>query len=640
MEDTCKSRCCHACGHEHSHEEGSQKSALIILGGAAVMFALALILPVPLTPKVILFLASYLVAGREVLLTAWKNILKGEVFDENFLMAIASIGAFMLGEYPEGVAVMLFYQLGEIFQGLAVDRSRKSIKALMDIRPDRANVMIEGKVEERAAEEIQPGDVILILAGERVPLDGVVLEGASQLDTSALTGESMPHEIAPGNDVLAGCVNLSGTLTVRVTKPFMESTAAKILELVEHASANKAPAEQFITKFAHYYTPAVVGIAVLIAVLPPLFAMGGWSEYIHRALIFLVISCPCALVLSVPMGYFAGIGCASKSGILVKGGNYLEALSQPKIVVFDKTGTLTHGALQVSEIIPAAMDQSAVLMYAAYAETNSNHPIAQSIRSSYPYELDRGRIGETKELAGNGLSAVVDGKQILAGNRRLMESAGIFIPEALHKDTPVYIAVDGVHAGTILIGDSLKEDAADILKQLRDLGIGKTVMLTGDLKSTGEKIGREVGIDEVRAELLPADKVTWVESLQQEARKTRGKLLYIGDGINDAPVLTRADIGIAMGGLGADAAIEAADVVIMDDKLDRIPLAIRIARKTRSVVIQNIILVLLVKVVFLILGSLGLATMWEAVFADVGVSLLAVLSSLRALRAPKELKAA
>lgn len=616
------------CGHDHS-SGGVEKSAVISLMTAAVFFVAALLFPQAGIVKSALFLVAYAAAGWEVLFGAVRNILRGKVFDEQFLMALASLGAIALGDLAEGVAVMLFYQVGELFQNLAVGRSRKSIKTLMDIRPDRANRLVNGEAIECAAQDVVPGDLILVKAGERIPLDGMVAEGESQLDTSALTGESMPRSVSDGQEVLAGCVNLSGTLKIKVTKAFGESTAAKILALVENAGANKAPAEQFITKFARYYTPAVVIVAALIAVVPPLFGLGAWGDFIHRALVFLVISCPCALVISVPMGFFAGIGCASKNGILVKGGNYLEALGQADIMVFDKTGTLTQGKFKVTETRPGALTAEDLLYYAAHAEAFSNHPIAQSLRAAYGKPVKESRVADSTELSGNGIRATVDGKTVLAGNLRLME--GLSVPTQDIDGTVIYVAVNGIYGGLILIGDAPKPEAKRALLDLKALGVRRTVMLTGDHRSAGETVGREVGVDEVHAELLPDGKVEQLETLLL-AKRPKGKLLFIGDGMNDAPVLARADVGIAMGGLGTDAAIEAADVVIMDDDLRRLPQSIQIARHTHRIVVQNIVFALAVKLIFLTLGGLGMATMWEAVFADVGVSLLAVLNSMRALR--------
>lgn len=627
---------CDACCRDERMPKGEmgEKGQVLSIAVSVLFFLAALLLPIPDVYSVPLYLIAYLAAGREVLLRAGSNLLHGKLLDEHFLMSIASAGAFVIGEYPEGVAVMLLYQVGEFLQSLAVDRSRRSISELMDIRPDRA-VRVDGdSLKECAAAEIIPGDLILVRPGERIALDGVVEDGKSQLDTSALTGESFPRETGPQSEVLAGFINLSGTLDVRVTKPYGESTASKILELVEKAASNKAKAEQFITKFSRYYTPAVVGIAVLIALLPPLLAGGAWSGYLHRALVFLVISCPCALVLSVPMGYFAGVGAASKNGILVKGGNYLEALCRAETVVFDKTGTLTDGKLQVVSILPAALDSESVFEYAAYAEAQSSHPIARSIVNHYIGEIEKRRIGAAEELPGKGIRAVVDGKTVLAGNRGLLEAAGIPVPDPAGENIPVYLAVDGVFAGTVLMGNIMKKEAPQVMRELNELGVRKTVMLTGDSREEGERVGREAGVDEVHAQLLPDEKVAWVETIGIENGR-RGVLLFIGDGINDAPALARADVGIALGGLGSDAAIEAADVVIMDDRLERIPQAIRIARRTRAIVVQNVLLILLVKLLFLTLGGFGLATMWEAVFADVGVSVLAVFNSLRALRAPK-----
>ncbi len=622
---TCESGSC-GCAHEHGSGEEDKKQ-LVWLLGAAVLFAAAFFIPSGIY-KTILFLLAYLAAGWEVLFKALKNIFRGEVFDEAFLMSVASIGALLLGEYPEGVAVMLFYQVGEFFQSLAVGHSRKSISQLMDIRPDSASRIEDGEIVTRDAKEILPGDLILVKPGERIPLDGVVVEGASQIDTSALTGESMPREVAVDSSVLSGCVNQSGTLKVKVTKPFGESTASKILELVENAGANKAKAELFITRFARWYTPAVVLIAAAVAILPPLVLGGGWSEYIRRALVFLVISCPCALVISVPMGFFAGLGCASKNGILIKGSNYLEALRNPEIFVFDKTGTLTEGKFQVTQVIPGSLDRDTLLEYAAHAEVYSTHPIAQSLRAALGAPLSPCRVGGVREQAGGGVEAQVDGKTVLAGNRRLMEGAGIAVPTEEPEYTTVYVAVDGLYGGAVLIGDMPKPEAKEALGELRKLGVRRTVMLTGDKRAAGERAGREVGVDEVHAELLPQDKVKNMEVLMKN--KT-GVLVFVGDGMNDAPVLARADIGIAMGALGTDAAIEAADVVIMDDNLKRLPTAVGIARRTHTIVLQNIVFALSVKALILTLGALGYASMWAAVFADVGVSLLAVLNSMRAL---------
>ncbi len=530
---------------------------------------------------------------------------------------------------------MLFYNIGELFQAYAVGRSRGSITTLMDIRPDTANLLQDGKTTQVPAKNIAVGDLILVKAGERIPLDGVVMDGTSQLDTAALTGEAIPREINAGDQALAGCVNLTGVLQIKVSKPFGESTASKILELTENAGANKAKTEKFITKFARYYTPAVVLVAAAIAVFPPLFGLGAWADYIHRALTFLVISCPCALVISVPMGFFAGIGCASRNGILVKGGNYLEALCNAETIAFDKTGTLTQGTFQVIERRPNSCEADQLLEWAALAEAYSHHPIAQSLRAAYGREIDQARVREVSEVAGNGVKAVVDGREVLVGNARLMRSEEIEVPDDSFSGTAVYVAVEGSYMGLLVIGDTAKPEAMAALKELKRLGVQKTVMLTGDHTSAAQDIGREVGVDLVQAELLPGDKVSALEDLLRN-KSQKGSLLFIGDGMNDAPVLARADVGIAMGGMGTDAAIEAADVVIMDDDLNRLPTAIRIARKTRRIVVQNVVFALCVKGIFLTLGSVGYASMWAAVFADVGVSLLAVLNSMRALHLKKE----
>ena len=563
-----------------------------------------------------------------------RNIAHGQVFDENFLTAIATIGAFFTGEYPEGVAVMLFYQVGELFQSYAVGRSRKSIASLMDIRPDYANIEQEGKLIQVDPSEVTVGDVIVIKAGEKVPLDGVVLEGNSSLDTAALTGESLPREIEPGDDVISGCINQSGLLRVRVTKVFGESTVAKILNLVENSSSKKAKAENFITKFARYYTPCVVIGALLLAVLPPLFFGGEWSDWVHRALIFLVISCPCALVISVPLSFFGGIGGASKCGVLVKGGNYMEVLAKTDIVVFDKTGTLTKGVFNVTAIHPDTVSEAQLLELAALAESYSDHPISRSLKDAYNQEIDTARVGEVEEVAGRGVRAKVDGKLVCVGNDKLMDERGVAWHPCHHIGTTVHVEVDGLYAGHIVISDEIKADAPDAIRALKEQGVQKTVMLTGDAKAVGESVAAQLGIDKVYTQLLPADKVARVEELlSQKAPKSR--LAFVGDGINDAPVLSRADIGIAMGAMGSDAAIEAADIVLMDDKPSKIAAAIEIAKKTLRIVRQNIIFALAVKALVLILGAFGMANMWEAVFADVGVSVIAILNAMRALRVEK-----
>lgn len=622
------------CGHDHDHGETAERGEVVRLGIALVLFFAGLLLPVRESIQLLLYAAAYLISGWEVLLQAGKNIVRGHVFDEAFLMSVASIGACLIGDVGEGAAVMLFYNIGELFQSYAVGRSRGSITALMDIRPDTANLLKDGQSQEVPAADVSVGDLILVRPGERIPLDGIVVEGTSELDTAALTGESLPRAAGVGQEVLAGCVNLSGILQVRVTKPFGESTASKILELTEHAGANKAKAEQFITKFARYYTPAVVVSAAVIAVFPPLLGLGAWSDFIHRALTFLVISCPCALVISVPMGFFAGIGCASRNGILVKGGNYLEALCDVRTAVFDKTGTLTRGKFEVLEVHPSGVTEEELLELAALAESYSTHPIARSLREACTTELDRSRVGDVIEVAGNGVQAIIDGLPVLAGNARLLENHNIAVPERQVSGTCIYLARETTCVGYILIGDAPKPEAKGALQTMKNLGVTDIVMLTGDHRAAAEKVGRELGVDEVRAELLPADKVSEVEK-RLNINSGKGKLLFVGDGMNDAPVLARADIGVAMGGMGTDAAIEAADVVIMDDDLNRLPTAIRIARHTRSIVIQNVTFALSVKVIVMLLGAFGRASMWAAVFADVGVSFLAVLNSLRALRIRK-----
>ena len=579
------------------------------------------------------FLIPYLVIGWDVLWRAVRNIAHGQVFDENFLMAIATVGAFFIGEYAEAVFVMLFYQVGELFQSYAVGKSRQSIAELMEIRPDYANVERESQVEQVDPDEVEVGETILIKAGERVPLDGVVLEGRSDLDTAALTGESLPREVQSGDDVISGCVNLTGLLKVRVTKAFEESTVSKILDLVENAGSKKARAENFITKFARYYTPAVVIAAVALAVLPPLIGAMTWSESLHRALIFLVISCPCALVISVPLSFFGGIGGASKAGVLVKGGAYLEVLSRTQIVVFDKTGTLTKGVFNVTAIHPEQCGEDRLLELAALAESWSEHPIARSLREAYGKDIDAGRVADVEERSGRGVRAVVDGTEIFVGNDKLMDDIGVSWHPCHRVGTTVHVASEGEYLGHIVISDEVKEDAAKAVSDLKALGVARTVMLTGDAQAVGESVGKQLGLDEVHAQLLPADKVERVEELL--AKKTgKGCLAFVGDGINDAPVLSRADVGIAMGGLGSDAAIEAADVVLMDDKPSKIAVAIRIAQKTLVIVRQNIAFALGVKALVLVLGALGQANMWEAVFADVGVSVIAILNAMRAMKGP------
>ena len=608
-----------------------QKKTLVRIILSAVLLVAAALIPVDGIVKLVLFLIPYAVIGWDVLWKAIRNIAHGQVFDENFLMAIATVGAFALGEYPEGVAVMLFYQVGELFQSYAVGRSRQSIAALMDIRPDYANIEQDGKLVQVDPEDVAVGDTIVIKAGEKIPLDGVVLEGSSAVDTAALTGESLPRDVDPGDDVVSGCINQSGLLKVRVTKVFGESTVAKILDLVENSSSKKARAENFITRFARYYTPVVVIGAVLLAVLPPLLFGGDWSDWLQRALIFLVISCPCALVISVPLSFFGGIGGASKQGILVKGSNYLEALAKTETVVFDKTGTLTKGTFRVTAVHPDRISEGELLELAALAESYSEHPISRSLREAYQKPVDASRVTDVEEISGHGVRAKVDGHDVYAGNGKWMDRIGASWRNCHRTGTVVHVAVDGEYAGHIVISDAVKPDAAAAIEALKREGVKKTVMLTGDVKAVGEAVAREIGIDEVHAELLPGDKVDQVERLLKNT-SGKGKLAFVGDGINDAPVLSRADIGIAMGGLGSDAAIEAADIVLMDDKPSKLAVAVRISRKTLRIVRQNIVFALGIKLLFLALGAFGMANMWEAVFADVGVSVLAILNASRALR--------
>ncbi|WP_411682243.1 heavy metal translocating P-type ATPase [Clostridium thailandense] len=616
----------------HEHEE-SNKKELIKLSVGAALFGIATIAKLPNTIELILYLISYILVGGEVVLRALKNISKGQVFDENFLMSIATIGAFAIKQYPEGVAVMLFYQLGEIFQGIAVNRSRKSITALMDIRPDFANLKIGDDIKKVSPEEISVGSIIVVKPGEKVPLDGKVVEGNSMIDTSALTGESVPREVKLGDSILSGVINKNGLLTIEVEKEFSDSTIAKILDLVENASSKKAPTENFITKFARYYTPAVVFSALALAILPPLFIDGAtFSQWIYRALAFLVVSCPCALVVSIPLGFFGGIGGASKNGILVKGGNYLEALNSVEVVVFDKTGTLTKGVFKVTEVKPQNnISKDELIAYAAHAESYSNHPIAASILNAYDKELVKASLENYEEISGHGVKVVVKGKEVLAGNYKLMSKEKISYEQVETIGTVVHIAIDKKYAGYIVISDEIKDDSAKAIKSLKAIGVKKTVMLTGDNKTVGAKVANQLGLDEVHAELLPDQKVKKLELLDKE-KSSKGKLIFVGDGINDAPVLARADIGIAMGGVGSDAAIEAADVVIMTDEPSKIASAIKIAKKTRSIVMQNIFFALGIKLILLVLVALGLGTMWEAVFGDVGVTLLAVLNSMRAMK--------
>lgn len=615
-----------------------QKRILARIIVSALLLAAVYFLPAEGPLRLALFLLPYGLIGWDVLWRAVRNIARGQVFDENFLMALATVGAFCIGEYPEAVFVMLFYQVGELFQSYAVGRSRQSIAALMDIRPDYANVEREGRLLQVDPEEVAVGDYIVVKPGEKIPLDGVVTEGSSAVNTAALTGESLPRDVSPGDAVVSGCINQSGLLRIKTTKLFGESTVAKILDLVENSSSKKARAENFITKFARYYTPAVVIAALLLALLPPLILGGGWpvwSAWLNRALIFLVISCPCALVISIPLGFFGGIGGASKAGILVKGSNYLEALARTEILVFDKTGTLTKGTFQVTAVHPEEISEERLLELAALAESYSDHPISLSLKAAYQKEIDAGRVKNAEELAGRGVRATVDGLTVCAGNSRLMKEVGADWYDCHLTGTVVHVAVEGRYAGHIVISDVVKPDAAEAVADLKRQGIRRTVMLTGDTPVVGEQVGRELGLDEVHAGLLPADKVDWVEALLKQ-KSPRGKLAFVGDGINDAPVLSRADIGIAMGGLGSDAAIEAADVVLMDDKPSKLSTAIEISKKTLRIVKQNIVFALGIKALVLLLGALGMANMWEAVFADVGVSVIAILNATRALKAGKD----
>ena len=624
----------HAHEHGHSHEHGNEnmKRMIFRLVIGTIIGGAGLFLPLDGIAELSVFLVAYLIIGGDIVWRACTNIVRGQVFDEHFLMAIATIGAFAISEYPEGVAVMLFYQIGELFQGAAVNRSRKSISSLMDIRPDYANVQKGQRLEKMSPEDVVIGDIIVIKPGEKVPLDGIVLEGKSSVDTSALTGESMPRDVEAGNDILSGCINKNGVLTVKVTKEFGQSTVARILELVQNASSRKAPTENFITKFARYYTPVVVIIAVLLAAVPPLLLEGAtFSDWLYRALIFLVISCPCALVVSIPLGFFGGIGAASKAGILVKGSNYLEALNSVKYAVFDKTGTLTKGVFEVVAVHPAnGYADRDVLKNAALAEVHSNHPIAESIRKAYEGKVSEADVNEYEEIPGHGISAIVGGAKVLAGNHKLMVKEEIDFTVREETGTIVYVAVNTEFIGSLIISDQLKDDAAQAITALKKAGIKKTVMLTGDAAAVGRSVAKSLDIDEVYAELLPQDKVEQIEKLDAK-KHAKEKILFVGDGINDTPVLARADVGMAMGGLGSDAAIEAADIVIMTDEPSKIATAILIAKKTRRIVWQNIVFALGVKAIFLLLGAFGIATMWEAVFSDVGVTLIAVLNAMRVL---------
>ena len=579
-----------------------------------------------------IFIISYLIVGLDIVLKAIRNIFRGKVFDENFLMALATIGAFAIGEFPEAVAVMLFYQVGELFQSYAVDKSRKSIVSLMDIRPDYANVKRNNEISKMNPEEVKIGEKIIVKPGEKIPLDGKIIKGNSMLDTSALTGESLPREVKENDEVLSGCINQNGLLEIEVTKEFGESTVSKILDLVENASSKKSKSENFITKFAKYYTPAVVIIAVFLAIIPTLVIKGAeFTDWLYRALTFLVVSCPCALVISIPLGFFGGIGGASKKGILVKGSNYLEALSNSEIIVFDKTGTLTKGVFEVQKIEPVGISKEELIKYAAYAESYSNHPISVSIKKAYGEEIDTTLISKTEELSGRGVIATIEDKEVLAGNEKLLQEKNIKYTKCNEIGTIIYIAINNKFAGYIVISDEIKEDSKKAIDDLKKNNIKQTVMLTGDRKDVGESVAKEIGIDKVYTELLPDGKVEKVEQLLKE-KTEKGKLVFVGDGINDAPVLALADIGVAMGGLGADSAIEAADIVIMTDEPSKINTAINISKKTMRIVKQNIVFAIGIKIAVLILSAFGLSTMWEAVFADVGVSVIAIINSLRALK--------
>ena len=608
-----------------------QKNLLVRIITTTVLFVAGNLLHLEGWAEMGIFLVCYAIVGWDIVWKAITNIFSGQVFDENFLMTIATIGAFILGEHSEGVAVMLFYQVGEWFQSYAVSKSRKSIASLMDIRPDYANVERDGKLVQVDPDEVMIGDTIVVKPGERVPLDGTIVKGTSSLDTSALTGESMPRDVEPGMEIISGCINQTGILTIHTTKEFGESTVAKILDLVENASDKKGKTENFISRFARYYTPAVVFAAIALALLPPLITGQSFSIWIYRALTFLVISCPCALVISIPLSFFGGIGGSSKIGVLVKGSNYLEALAHTETVVFDKTGTLTKGSFAVSKILPVGMKEPQFLELAAYAEDYSNHPISLSIKKAYGKKIDSSRITDVKEIAGHGVQSIIDGKIVFAGNAKLMEKEHISYTPAATVGTVVYLACDGKYAGCIVIEDEIKADSPAAIKALKSVGVRKNVMLTGDADAVGRKVADRLGLDQAYTELLPADKVDRVEELLRQ-KSEKGMLVFVGDGINDAPVLARADVGIAMGGLGSDAAIEAADVVLMTDEPSKIAAVIKIARKTIRIANQNIVFALGVKFLVLILGALGYANMWAAVFADVGVSVIAILNAIRAMR--------
>ena len=618
-----------------------QKKALIRIIISVALVGLISLLPVKGYLRFGMFMIPYLVIGYDILRKAVKGIMNRQVFDENFLMAVATIGAIALGDYTEGVAVMIFYQIGELFQSYAVGKSRRNISELMDIRPDYANIRTEsGELEQVDPDEVEIGSIIVVQPGEKVPIDGIIVEGKSSLNTSALTGESLPRDAAAGDEIISGCINMTGVLEIKTTREFGESTVSKILDMVENASSRKSRSENFISKFAHYYTPIVCYLAAALAILPPLVSIlflhiaPNWGEWIFRALTFLVISCPCALVISIPLSFFAGIGGASRSGVLVKGSNYLETLAQTSCVVFDKTGTLTQGVFAVASVHPAGMTEAELLEYAALAESYSGHPISKSLQKAYGKSADQNRIGEVEEISGNGVKAVIDGKEVAVGNDKLMKKLGVSYEESNEIGTIVHVAIDGKYAGNILISDQSKPTSAEAIKSLKKAGVSKTVMLTGDRRNVAEHVAKELGLTEYYAELLPADKVTSVEKLLAE-QGSHDKLAFVGDGINDAPVLSRADIGIAMGAMGSDAAIEAADIVLMDDDPMKIVKAIKIARKCIRIVYENIYFAIGIKVICLILGALGIANMWAAIFADVGVMVIAVLNAIRALSVKK-----
>lgn len=615
-----------------------QKKMLARILVSGVLMIVLSLLPVEGILRFALFLIPYLIVGYDILRKAWKGILNRQVFDENFLMAVATVGAMALGEYTEGVAVMLFYQIGELFQSYAVGRSRRNISQLMDIRPDYANIQGEDGLEQVDPDEVEPGTVIVVQTGEKIPIDGVVVEGQASLNTSALTGESLPREVSAGNEVISGCINMTGVLKIRTTRAFGESTVSKILELVENSSSRKSRSEQFISRFAHYYTPIVCYSALALAILPPLVLLllgqgPDWGTWIYRALTFLVISCPCALVISIPLSFFAGIGGASRAGVLVKGSNYLEAMSQVRYIVFDKTGTLTRGVFQVVGVHHSQMEEQRLLEYAALAESFSSHPISRSLREACKTPLDASRVSQVEEIGGHGVTALVDGHAVAVGNARLMEKLGIQPVDCHSVGTVVHVAIDGAYQGHILISDVPKPTSAQAIRELKRSGVRKTVMLTGDAAPVANQVAQELGVDEVYSQLLPADKVEQVERLLTQ-KDGREKLAFVGDGINDAPVLARADVGVAMGALGSDAAIEAADIVLMDDDPMKLVTAIRISQKCMGIVTENIVFALAVKLVCLLLGAIGVANMWVAIFADVGVMVLAVLNAIRALRVP------